>query len=54
MPRLVRPGAPSAPFLAQLYAQQHMNELTTYEIADRYEAAAALQVDPHAVSVATV
>jgi len=47
-------GAPFAPFLAQFLAQGRSNELTTATVADRYEAAAALNGEPHRICVATV
>ena len=50
----VRAGAPSAAFLAQFLAQDQSNELTTADVADRYEAAAALTGEPVRVCVATL
>ena len=51
---LMRMGAPRAPFLAQLFAQEQFAELTTTEVADRYEAATALTDEPSRVWVATL
>ena len=50
----IRPGAPAASFLAQLFAQEQMAELTTADVADRYETAAALNDEPHCMAVATI
>lgn len=47
-------GAPFAPFLAQFLAQDQRNEMTTYDVADRYEAAAALNGEPQRICIATV
>ena len=54
MVQVAQAGAPFAPFLAQFLAQSQSNELATYEVTDRYEAAAALNGEPHRVCVATV
>ena len=51
---LMRMGAPSAPFLAQLFAQEQFAGLTTAEVADRYEAATALTDEPSRVWVTTL
>ena len=51
---LVRMGAPSAPFLAQLFAQEQFAELTAAEVADRYEAASTLTDEPSRVCVTTL
>ena len=51
---LVRMGAPSVPFLAQLFAQEQFAELTTTEVADRYEAATALTDEPARIWVTTL
>ena len=52
--RTMRPGAPMAPFLAQLYVQEHPHDNVTADATDRYECAAALTAEPHAVCIATV
>ena len=49
-----RAGAPSAPFLAQFFARDHVNDLPTAVIADRYEVAQALTDEPFRICVATV
>ncbi|MBI1212537.1 MAG: hypothetical protein GC190_13820 [Alphaproteobacteria bacterium] len=49
-----RPGAPFAPFLAQFLAQEQSNERSMADVADRYEAAAALADEPSRICVATV
>ena len=51
---LMRMGAPSAPFLAQLFAQNQFAELIPAEVADRYEAATALTNEPSHVWVTTL
>jgi hypothetical protein len=52
--RLIRAGAPMAPFLTQLLARGRDTEFTTAEGTDRYEAAAALMAEPQHVCVATL
>jgi hypothetical protein len=52
--QIAHAGAPFAPFLAQFLVQDQSNELTTAIVADRYEAAAALNGEPHRICVATV
>jgi hypothetical protein len=52
--QVARPGAPFAPFLAQFLAQEQTNELTTADVANRYEAAAALIGEPMRICVATL
>ena len=50
----MRPGAPMAPFLAQIYAQEHPHDVAPIDVADRYETAAALLGDSVRVTVAIV
>ena len=52
--RLVRAGAPTAPFLTQLLGQGQNAGLTTAQGADRYETAAALMDEPQRVCIATL
>jgi hypothetical protein len=52
--QVAQAGAPSAPFLAQFLAQEQTNELTTADVADRYETAAMLTGEPTRICIATL
>ena len=52
--RPIFPGAPGAPFLTQLLMREQSNALTNADVADRYEAAAALIGEPYRLCVATL
>ena len=52
--RVVRAGAPYAPFLAQFLSQDQYDQVTNAAAADRYETAAALSGEPHRICIATV
>ena len=52
--RAIPPGAPSAAFLAQLLTYDEANAPTSADVADRYEAAAALTGEPYRLCVATL
>jgi len=54
MARLIRPGAPAAPFLAQLFGQWQNTSVATVEGAGRYQAAAALTAGPQRLCVAVL
>lgn len=52
--RLLRVGAPAAPFLTQLLTRGHKIELTNAEGAAHYEAASALSGEQQRSCVATL
>lgn len=52
--RFMRIGAPMAPFLAQVIAQNQDNRSSPNEAADRYEAACALSAPADKILVVTL
>jgi hypothetical protein len=52
--RSMRPGAPMAPFLAHVYAQENPSDAAAPGAANRYEWVAALATEPSCMCLTTI